>query len=267
MPARTTACARSRRRRRSEGGFSLIELAVVLVIVGLLVGGGIAAFEAGTEQTRRSEQRRQFETVRAALYGFAMSHGRLPCPDTTDPLDGREDTTGPPGSSFECDALEGALPWADLGVERRDAWGHPLRYRVTTDPGAYDDPEDFAEEVPPGEPATFEIGSQGDIRVYSAQGLVGGGSDGDVAGDVVALVASYGPQGEQVWINDDAVINCPTGGSVGFSDDENENCDRDQNFVDAGYRPPDVDGGFDDMLTWIPYPVLTARMVDAGTLP
>ena len=68
---------------RSQRGFSLIELAVVLVIVGLLVGGGIAALNSATQQTRRIEAERQLIHVRDALYGYAMSEGRLPCPDTS----------------------------------------------------------------------------------------------------------------------------------------------------------------------------------------
>ncbi len=240
-------------------GFSLIELAVVLVIIGLLVGGGIAALEVGTERSRRAEQRAQFDAVRAALYGFAMAQGRLPCPDVSDPLDGREDkdTTVSP---FECDAAEGALPWADLGVGRRDAWGSPLRYRVTTDATAE---PDFADAVASG-PATFAIGDQGSVSVSDA---AGGGSE--VAGSVVAIVVSYGRQGDRLWINDDATLNCPAPGSQGISAEEAENCNTDGagEFADPGYRPPDVDDGFDDMMTWIPYPVLTARMVDAGVLP
>ncbi len=241
--------------RARQTGFSLIELAVVLVIIGLLVGGGIAAVQVSTEQTRRSEQRDQFETVRAALYGFAMSRGRLPCPDTSDPLDGREDTSNP-SPPFSCDAREGALPWADLGTGRRDAWGYPLRYRVTTLSGG----PDFADHEDTS--ASFEIGDQGTIDVSTS---AGGGTE--VADSVVAIVVSYGPQAGQVWTNDDALINCPTGGNAGFSQEEHENCDGDSDFVETGYRPPDVDDGFDDMMTWIPYPVLTARMVDAGKLP
>lgn len=242
-------------RRRSlarNRGFSLIELAVVLVIIGLLVGGGIAALDATTEQTRRSEQRRQFEVVQSALYGFAMSHGRLPCPDTTYPPDGRADPADPSGS---CNDDEGALPWVDLGVDRRDAWGFPLLYHVDGD---------FADAVTGGAPASFEIGDQGNLNVFSAQSEVGGSAD--IAGNAVAMVVSYGPQGGQVWTEGGSDIACP-GTAAGFSADESENCDSDNSFVDAGYRPPDVDNGFDDMLLWIPYPVLSARMVEARVLP
>ena len=241
-------------------GFSLIELAVVLVIIGLLLGGGIAAFTAVAEQTNRSEQRAQLDTARDALYGFAMSEGRLPCPDVSDPLDGDEDRDTSV-SPVECTAQEGALPWSDLGIGRLDAWGQPLRYRVTTAAGG-GAADDFAEEVPGGDAATFAVGSKGDIEVSET---AGGGDD--VAGNIVALVISYGEQGDQVWTNEDATITCPGAGVSGFSSEENENCNGGDEFVQTGYRPASVGEGFDDMLTWIPYTVLTARMVEAGRLP
>ncbi len=99
------------RRATRNSGFSLIELAVVLVIIGLLVGGGIAALDTTIEQSNRSQQRKHLDVVRDALYGFSMSNGRLPCPDASTPRNGRENTTS--GSvPFDCSVEEGTLPWA-----------------------------------------------------------------------------------------------------------------------------------------------------------
>jgi type II secretory pathway pseudopilin PulG len=236
-------------------------LAVVLVIVGLLVAGGIAAIDTTLEQSNRSQQRKQLDIVRDALYGFAMSNGRLPCPDESTPRNGRENTTSgtPP---FDCSVEEGVLPWVTLGIEGSDAWGQPLRYRVTPD---------FADDD--GDAASFEIGDRGEVEIYSSNDQVSG--DPDVAEDVVAVVIAFGVNGNQVWSGSGAAITCPAGGTAGFSDDENQNCNGDPNgsgtddraFVRAGYRRPDVNNGFDDMMVWIPYPVLSMRMVDAGKLP
>lgn len=239
-----------------QAGFSLIELAVVLVIIGLLVGGGIAALNATTEQTRRAEQRRQLEHVRQALYGFAMSRGRLPCADSDTPPDGRENYDG---SSCESGAAQGALPWLTLGLGRQDAWGHPLYYSVTTNPGG--SIEDYADD--PGAPgaSSFDLDDEANRDIEDG--------DGDLlAEDVPAVVVSFGPQGGQVWTS--SGFQCPGDGApaAGFSAAETENCDGDQTFADAGYRAADdPDGRFDDMLIWVPNAVLKARMVDAGRLP
>lgn len=238
----------------NEGGFSLIELAIVLVIIGLLVGGGIAVLTATTEQTRRSETKRQLEHVREALYGFAMSRGRLPCADTDG--DGQEDYDDP-----ECEggAEYGGLPWATLGVGRRDSWGNPLFYAVTTDPGG--SVEDFADNPSP-EDSTFTLSSEANLDIYDDDPNAGGEL---IAEDVPAVIASFGPQGNQVW-TESGRIPCP--GPTGFSDAENENCDDDVSFVDAGYRTSDdPDGRFDDVVMWLPLSVLKSRMVDAGRLP
>lgn len=258
-----------------QSGFSLIELAVVLVIVGLLVGGGIVALEATTEQARRSDQKHQLSEVREALYGFAMARGRLPCPDTSYPPDGTEDIVDlSPGDSFacpigdptddadcECDAKWGALPWVALGVERRDAWGNPLRYRVDDVAPNFANPDANHEQ-----PAFELVDDTGSIEVVDGEGTT-------LVDTAPAIVVSYGPQGDQIWA--DAGFNCPAAGARGFSADEVENCDDNNRFVDAGYRKPDAgadptqpgEGRFDDLLIWISTPVLKARMVDARRLP
>lgn len=241
-------------RVRRQAGFSLIELAVVLVIIGLLVGGGIAALDATTEQTRRADQRRQLEHVREALYGFAMSRGRLPCADTDG--DGLENYDG---ASCEAGAVFGGLPWVDLGVGRRSAWGDPLYYAVTTNTSGTI--EDYADDPAPTD-STFALDAQANLDIYDDPPGAGGAL---IAEDVPAVVVSFGPQGSQVWTAGGRV--CP-GSAAGFSAAEQENCDDDTSFVDAGYRTPgDTEGRFDDLLMWLPDPVLKARMVEAGRLP
>ena len=112
----------------SQRGFSLTELAVVMIILALLVGGLIFPLSA----QREVQQLRQAETglteIREALLGFAAIHGHLPCPDTdTDPTTAgygvAESTCSPP-------TQEGFLPFKSLGLLEKDPWGQRWRYRV-----------------------------------------------------------------------------------------------------------------------------------------
>lgn len=245
-----------------EAGFSLIELAVVLVVIGLLIGGGVAAFDATREQSRRSEQQRQLTEVREALYGFALSEGRLPCPvdlDDSYPPDGIEDPENPAAGSG-CSVEEGALPWRQLGVGRRDAWGNPFRYRVTQDFADGPEDNDGADSDGGSSFSLFnsEDDGEGDITVEDGNG-------GTITSRTPAVVVSSGPQGDQVWT--DMEFFCPDAAG-GFSDDEIENCNGDELFMAANFRIADsADGRFNDQLIWISTPVLKARMVDVGRLP
>ena len=100
-------------------GFTLIELAIVLVVLGLLLGGLLMPLATQVDIARIRQTNDALDKVQEALLGFAIVNGnRLPCPAKDDL--GVEDCTV---------ADEGFLPWRTLGVGRYDAWGQAFRYR------------------------------------------------------------------------------------------------------------------------------------------
>lgn len=210
-------------------GFSLVEMAVVLAILALLIGGMLMPLSAQQELRHAGETRRLLSEIGEALYGFAASHGTsggrpyLPCPDTDS--DGMENRTVIPGP---CVSPEGGLPWATLGLGRQDAWGNPPRYRVAAA---------FSDSV-----TGFALTTTGDLRVCADSGcavVLGSG--------LPAVVASLGRNGA---------------GSPA-SADEQENLDGDADFVER----PDGAAGFDDLVTWLPPTLLIHRMIATGRLP
>ncbi len=109
--------------KKQQAGFSLIELAIVLLIVGLLLGGLIPTISSQVEQQRINETRKQLEEIKQALTGFVIANGRLPCADTN--ADGEENSPCTTAAT-----AEGLLPWKSLGVTEQDAWQQVWRYRA-----------------------------------------------------------------------------------------------------------------------------------------
>lgn len=106
-----------------QDGFSLVELAMVLLIVGLLLGGLVPTISSQIEQQRINETRKQLEEIKQALTGFAIVNGYLPCADTNS--DGEAEL-----SCTTAATAEGLLPWKTLGVVEKDAWQQEWRYRA-----------------------------------------------------------------------------------------------------------------------------------------
>ncbi len=71
-------------------GFTLTELAVVVAIVALLIGGTLMTLAAQNAAREVSDTQRTLETARDAIVGFALQNGRLPCPAS----DGSPDVSG-----------------------------------------------------------------------------------------------------------------------------------------------------------------------------
>lgn len=113
-------------------GFSLLEMAVVLVILGLIAVAILAVIPRVTERMRLNTDENITKDASEAIYGFALKNHRLPCPDVNG--DGLEGTGGTCAST---DAV-GAIPYRSLGLlgPVLDKARLPLRYGVYRNSGA-----------------------------------------------------------------------------------------------------------------------------------
>ena len=235
-------------RRSSAGGFTLIETAIVIGIIGLLLGAMLPTLSTRYELTRLRQARADLAKAEEALYGFALTHGRLPCPDTAG--DGVEDR-----ESGSCRAEEGVLPSGDLGVARVDPWGNDYRYRVDA---AFADDVDGTGCGPARVGASFSLCSEGRIRI--ADSARGGAVI--VARGIPAVVFSRGfNEGDpQAALSPDELEN-----RSDCSGTSPQPCDPDLYIY---HEPTRAQGEeFDDMVIWLSPHVLKNRMVQAMKLP
>ncbi|MGH8120070.1 MAG: prepilin-type N-terminal cleavage/methylation domain-containing protein [Gammaproteobacteria bacterium] len=238
----------------SNKGFTFLELIIVLLITGLLLGGLLVPLSTQLEQGQRVRTQAQLDEIREVLYGFVLKRHRLPCPDcdkntlgnctniaADDPDqigDGEEDII----AGDNCAHETGNLPWVTLGVAGKDAWGRRFTYRVTNNYA--DATADGAGCTPDTLNVTFGLCSDGNIDIVAAAGT----SD-YVARFVPAIIVSHGRNG----------VNST-------STHELENSDGDAFFVYRDYSS-DTTSGYDDMPVWISPHILRAKMLDAGILP
>ena len=239
-------------------GFSLIELAIVMVIVALLISGAILPLASTIDRARIAEADRELdERVRGALLGYAASRtlGALymACPDCrvacggSTPNDGIEDRD----DAGACAVDVGNLPWVTLGLAESDPWGSRYAYGVTA--GFADAAAGFTLTVP-------DLRGKG-VFVEDGAGNSLIGTEGTEG--AVAVAWSFGKNRHGAISEQGVVQPAPPAANT----DENENADGDTVFVT---RPLDLHGGveqFDDILVWLSGPEVRAFMVQAGRLP
>ena len=115
-------------------GFSLVEMALVLLIVGLLAAVFLPATNTFLENNRRKETRAKLEALEQAMVRFVMVNRRLPCPADGALGTGNAQSGVEQRPAQECTAMgSGVVPWRSLGVPAdaaMDAWGNLITYRV-----------------------------------------------------------------------------------------------------------------------------------------
>lgn len=113
-----------------QRGFTLVEMALVMMVLGLMLAGVFAVLKPYQAKQKRDLTLQRIERVTVALNDFAQKTGRLPCPAAPDAV--------PPGvmrADCATDALrDGVVPYTDLGLTRlevTDGFGNPLTYVVS----------------------------------------------------------------------------------------------------------------------------------------
>lgn len=132
-----------------QAGFSLIEMAIVLTILGFLLGGIVMPLAQQQSISKIRQTKQHFEHINDVLIGFAAANGRLPCPAT--PSSGGFEDLDPGGTRCASNRQHGFVPSATLGLTGTvnadnlllDPWNNPIRYSVTDSDGDGDGVWDF----------------------------------------------------------------------------------------------------------------------------
>jgi len=264
--------------KRNALGFSLVELAVVFVIISVLVGGALFTLSAQIEQRNIEQTQRRLETAQETILGFAIVNGRLPCPARY-----VSDTDHSAGLESFCDAASGSctpttetrthgncsnfydgyVPAVALGLPvdakglATDAWGNRLRYAIARSVTG-------CTVTPPADTRIWT--SKDNLRTY---GISCRPNDLDVCNAAPAVGATACTSAARVISTQTvALIVYSTGknGRLGGQGaDELENTDgNDPVFV---MRTPTESPAYDDQLLVVPIGVLYSRLIAAGVLP
>jgi prepilin-type N-terminal cleavage/methylation domain-containing protein len=239
------------------GGFSLIELSVVLVLIALLLGSLLVPLGTQVEQRQYTETEKQLEQIKEALIGFALANGYLPCPAKS-AADGAEDRIG---AGTTCTLVSGSpkrvgfLPWVTLGVKPSDSWGNLYRYSVS----AIFSNSDAS--------TLFTLTSVRDILIQT-RNAAGTPANLSNANEIPVVVLSHGKNG--FGATSELGIARATPATWNNTLDEFNNANGDGKTFWSRTRTDNTaatGGQFDDIVVWIPPSILFSRMVAAGRLP
>ncbi|MDN2709639.1 type II secretion system protein [Janthinobacterium sp. SUN118] len=227
-----------------QRGFSLIEIAIVLVIVGLMIGGLVTPLTVQLEQRKVAETQKALDEAKEALTGHALRYGYLPCPAIS-AMNGLEDRRG---TRCTGEKRVGFLPWATLGLRQSDSWNHLFRYSVTP---AFSDSEQ-----------QFSLGTPRDISIVTRNG--GALVQATALNDIPAMIMSHGKNGLGATSEQGQRQAQPAGRHI----DERSNAASANIFISrAASGAAQAGGEFDDLVVWLSPNILFNRMVAAQRLP
>ena len=220
--------------RNRSRAFSLLELSVVLIVIGLITAAGINISSGVMQTAARVKTQERLATIQLTLDVYAKANGYLPCPSDpamlpTNAQFGYEQRAGNicnvTGGIVSVGAFIGGLPTRTLGLPDSyagDSWGNKLTYGVST--------------AHVGEVSNY-AGNSSTLIVNVGGGFV----------KPAYVVVSHGPSGVGSYPFYGVTKSGCTAGTL-----DTENCDySNATFTDATYNDGLVAAQFfDDYIIW-----------------
>lgn len=228
-------------------GYSLIEVAVATMLVGLALGMYLQHFTARHERTRYEITQKRLEEVRVALTAYAAQKGSLPCPQspeiaisTYEEIDVRcKPDASPPmsvvvftsdqRSAAQSDEVwTGALPARDLRLndeQTYDGWGRFFTYAVSR---SLTFPDSLRKNPLPTGVLTIEDAFGNNLLPTPNTGRY--------------AVVSHGATGGGGWSVNGGKRPCAQ------KTLDSKNCDGDASFVSASFAPAGGKHFYDDLV-------------------
>jgi prepilin-type N-terminal cleavage/methylation domain-containing protein len=253
-------------------GFTLVEMAIVLVIVGIILGGIMLPLSVQMEQHNVTATRMTIANVQEALIGYAMANGRFPCPAAPGTT-GVEAPANAATAGVACtNPLNGFVPGTTLGITPvnangyvLDGWNNPIRYAISnlTDPNAL---KVFTNSSGMKNANSVTCNPNCGMAWIAAQPFllsVCNTSTGIAGGNCASLATTL--TSNAVLVVYSLGKNFATGGTGA---DEAANLDNDTAFIDHTPTPAGAaNGEYDDIMSWVSSNTVFSRMVQAGQLP
>ncbi|SPE22992.1 conserved hypothetical protein [Burkholderiales bacterium] len=261
-------------------GFTLVEIAIGLVILALAAVGVFEVLTQQIEQHRISDTNATLLKAHDALLSFVTAYGRLPCPAQAN-SNGAEAIASNVGGIITCVGESGFLPAVTLGMPNLDAWGllegawndgagsttgtylRAIRYAVTGLNGATASALTSISLGAPGSPTqraavqTSFNNNQGLFVCASSIGILPAGNRCAAQANTLSANAAA-----IIWSLGSDAADLPN-----YSIDERQNLNLTvpRVVISRVYAPLGATGGqFDDLVSWISYPVIADRLVYAG---
>jgi prepilin-type N-terminal cleavage/methylation domain-containing protein len=268
--------------KHSHRGFTLIEVAISMVILGLVMTGLVLSLSQQLQQRRLLDTRTTLAEANDALIAFVTANARLPCPAVAG-SNGLEATIAP----GTCTATAGFLPAVTLGLPNldgngllNDGWADGS---ITDNTGALSYPRAIRYSValllgtvpsqsyalttaqlggPPRSRSTVSTAlatppnNNGLFVCRSLAGMVAAGNRcgsnaNSLALNAVAVIWSQGPTGNDV---------------VGNSAAENQNANQPIARAFVMHDPTDIAaaaGRFDDLVSWVAWGTVADKLMVA----
>lgn len=254
------------KRIQTARGFTLVELAVVLTIIGLLIAAATGAVRAQVDAAKNSSTKTRLDTAKQAITTFVSRNKRLPCPavptlNSSSLGYGMEAANPGVCTSVPIIAgtsVRGVLPWRSLGLtdaDGKDAWGRLFTYQVI--------------RTATGLTAINVSAMTGNINVYSKAPTVNCAlppapavtcNQINTGYPATFLVMSHGKNGFGAYTEGGVKMANPT------SPNELENSNANNNFVIADFDDSAANTAFDDFLAYMHPGEILAQVSKDGSI-